>query len=122
MVQRATSALFRSFIGNKSITCFRTRINAEINVQGGPTIIKLQWLISIAFFGGDDHPDMILSVNSISAPFRGTQVVYPLGECEDAAPAVRPISVGSAIAKGVHLVSFLAPYLPKLLDLHAESR
>jgi len=89
---------------------------------GGPTIIKLQWLISMAFFGGDDHPDMILSVNSISAPFRGTQVVYTLGEREDAAPAVRPISIGSAIAKGVHLVSFLSPYLPKLLDMHAESR
>jgi hypothetical protein len=65
---------------------------------------------------------MILSVTSISAPFRGTQLVYALGEREDAAPAVRPISVGSAIAKVVHLVSFLSPYMPKLLDLHSESR
>jgi len=89
---------------------------------GGPTIIKLQWLLSTGFFGDKDHPDMILSVNSISAPFRGTQVVYVLGECEDAAPAIRPISIGSLISKGVHLISFLSPYLPKLLDLHTESR
>ena len=30
--------------------------------QGGPTIIKLQWLISTGFFGKDDHPDMFLSI------------------------------------------------------------
>lgn len=65
---------------------------------------------------------MVLSVNSISAPFRGTQLVYTLGEREDAAPAVRPLSIGSAIAKGVHLISFLSPLLPQALDLHAESR
>lgn len=65
---------------------------------------------------------MVLSVNSISAPFRGTQLVYTLGEREDAAPAVRPMSVGSLITKGVHLVSFLSPFLPRSLDLHTESR
>lgn len=65
---------------------------------------------------------MILSVTSVSAPFRGTQLVYTLGEREDAAPAVRLLSVGSAITKVVHLVSFLAPFLPGSIDLHTESR
>lgn len=37
----------------------------------------------------------------VSAPFRGTQLVYALEEREDAAPAVCPLSVGSAIAKGL---------------------
>lgn len=78
--------------------------------------------MSTGFFGKDVHPDMILSVTSVSAPFRGTQLVYTLGEREDAAPAVRPLSVGSAIAKGVHLVSFLSPFLPGSMDLHTESR
>ena len=49
-------------------------------------------------------------------------MVYALCEHEDAAPVARQISVGSKIAKIVHLVSFLSPYMPKLLDLHAESR
>lgn len=58
----------------------------------------------------------------VSAPFRGTQLVYTLGERVDAAPAVRPFSVGSALAKWIHLVTFLSPFLPRILDLHAEAR
>ena len=51
---------------------------------------------------------MILSVNTISSPFRGTQIVFTLGERTDAAPAVRPLSWGSLLAKGVHIVSYLS--------------
>ncbi|KAF8898972.1 hypothetical protein BD779DRAFT_50376 [Infundibulicybe gibba] len=89
---------------------------------GGPTIVKLQDLMKTGYFGPDAHADMVLSINTISAPFRGTQLVYSLGERVDAAPAVRPLSIGSVIAKSVHLISFLSPLLPAALDLHAESR
>ncbi|KAF5385190.1 hypothetical protein D9615_001327 [Tricholomella constricta] len=79
---------------------------------GGPTITKLQFLLQQGHFGPSDHPDMIL----------GTQLVYTLGERTDAAPAVRCLSVGSLLSKWVHLVTFLSPLLPRMLDLHAESR
>lgn len=58
----------------------------------------------------------------VSAPFRGTQLVYTLGERTDAAPAVRSLSIGSALSKMVHIISFISPYLPQALDLHTESR
>ena len=32
--------------------------------QGGPTVLKLQWLLQNGFFGAQYHPDMILSVNT----------------------------------------------------------
>ncbi|EJD03643.1 alpha/beta-hydrolase [Fomitiporia mediterranea MF3/22] len=89
---------------------------------GGTTIMKLQYLLSIGFFGSEGHPDMILSVTTVSAPFRGTQLVYSLGERKDSAPAVRPFSVGSAIAKAVHVLSYFSPLLPKSIDLHSDSR
>ncbi|KAF9460118.1 hypothetical protein BDZ94DRAFT_1378333 [Collybia nuda] len=89
---------------------------------GGSTIIKLQFLLKQRYFGPHVHPDMVLSVNTISAPFRGTQLVYILGECADAAPAVRPLSIGSLLSKWVHLVAFFSPLLPELLDLHVEAR
>ncbi|KIL00986.1 hypothetical protein PAXRUDRAFT_184097 [Paxillus rubicundulus Ve08.2h10] len=90
--------------------------------MGGPTVVKMQWLMRIGFFGEHVHPDMVLSLTAISSPFRGTQLVYTLGERTDAPPAVRPFSVGSVLAKVVHVVSYLSPILPKALDLHAESR
>ncbi|KAF9076043.1 alpha beta-hydrolase [Rhodocollybia butyracea] len=89
---------------------------------GGPTIIKLQHLLNQGHFGSHAHPDWIRSVNTISSPFRGTQAVYTLGECADAAPRVHSFSPGSIIAKGVHLISYLSPILPRSLDLHTESR
>ncbi|KAI0346870.1 alpha/beta-hydrolase [Trametopsis cervina] len=88
---------------------------------GGPTIVKLQWLISIGFFGETVHPDMLLSVNTVSSPFRGTQLVYSLGEEVACAPSVRPFSIGALLTKGVHLISYLSPLIP-ILDLHAEAR
>ncbi|ESK98070.1 alpha beta-hydrolase domain-containing protein [Moniliophthora roreri MCA 2997] len=89
---------------------------------GGSTIIKLQHLIRTGHFGHHAHPGMVLSVNSISSPYRGTQIVFTLGERTDAAPAVRPLSLGSMLAKGVHIVSYLSPFLPRVLDLHIDSR
>lgn len=35
---------------------------------------------------------------------------------------MRPLSVGSLIAKWVHLVTFFSPILPRILNLHAEAR
>ncbi|KII94120.1 hypothetical protein PLICRDRAFT_695164 [Plicaturopsis crispa FD-325 SS-3] len=90
--------------------------------MGGPTIIKLQYLLKTGFFGDRGNPDMVLSMTTISAPFRGTQLVYTLGEREDAAPAVKAFSLGGILAKGVHLISFLSPLLPRSLDLHTEAR
>ncbi|KAF8585825.1 alpha/beta-hydrolase [Ramaria rubella] len=91
--------------------------------MGGPTITKLIALIREGFFGEEAHPDMVLSVTSVSAPFRGTQVVYALGEQVDGAPAVRPFSVGSVLTRAVHTLAYLAPILPFLpFDLHADSR
>ncbi|KAI0692668.1 hypothetical protein BC835DRAFT_44185 [Cytidiella melzeri] len=89
--------------------------------MGGPTIIKMQWLLATGFFGEASHPDMLLSVTTVSAPFRGSQIVYSLGEEVDNAPAVRPYSAGAFVAKGVHVLSYLSPLLP-FLDLHVESR
>ena len=40
----------------------------------------------------------------------------------DSAPRVRPLSVGSVLAKTVHVLSYLSPILPKALDLHSDSR
>ncbi|KAJ7631150.1 alpha/beta-hydrolase [Roridomyces roridus] len=90
--------------------------------MGGPTIIKLQSLIKQGHFGSEVHPRMILSVNTISAPFRGTQAVYLLGERVDGAPAVRPLSVGAFVGRTAHILSFLSPFLPPALDMHADCR
>ncbi|EKM61368.1 uncharacterized protein PHACADRAFT_134939 [Phanerochaete carnosa HHB-10118-sp] len=90
--------------------------------QGGPTITKLQWLLDIGFFGRSETPNMVLSLTAISSPFRGTQVVYTLGERTDQAPRVRPFSIGSLLTKGVHIASYLSPYMPTFLDMHADAR
>ena len=84
--------------------------------------MKLQALLAQKHFSKDDHPDMILSVTSVSAPFRGTQLVYTLGESTKNAPDVRPWSIGSMLTRAVHILSYLAPSLPRVLDLHADAR
>ncbi|KAJ6504400.1 alpha/beta-hydrolase [Mycena vulgaris] len=89
---------------------------------GGPTIIKLQALIKQGHFGPSAQSRMIFSVNAVSAPFRGTQAVYVLGERPDAAPAVRPLSVGSVVGKGVHILSYISPLLPDAIDMHGDCR
>ena len=48
--------------------------------------------------------------------------MYTLGEDVRNAPEVRPFSPGDLLAKGVHVVSYLAPLLPSVLDLHTEAR
>ncbi|TFK94409.1 alpha/beta-hydrolase [Polyporus arcularius HHB13444] len=89
---------------------------------GGQTIIKLQWMLSTGFFGRRYHPDMILSVNTVSTPFRGTQLVYALGEETQHAPDVRPFSAGDLLAKGVHIAAYLSPLLPSFLDPRVDYR
>ncbi|CDO75496.1 hypothetical protein BN946_scf184935.g32 [Trametes cinnabarina] len=90
--------------------------------MGGPTIVKLQWLLKTRFFGKQYSADMVLSVNTVSSPFRGTQLVYSLGEDTRNAPAVRPFSVGDILAKGVHIAAYLSPILPGIMDFHADAR
>lgn len=57
----------------------------------------------------------------VSAPFRGSQVVYVLGESTDDVPFVKQLSPGSILAKGFHLFTYISPFLPSILDFHAES-
>ncbi|KAK0208830.1 hypothetical protein DFS33DRAFT_1414219 [Desarmillaria ectypa] len=96
---------------------------ATSTAMGGPTIIKLQYLLKQGYFGGPNHPDMILSITTISSPFRGTPIVYTLGEHIDGAPAVRPWSIGDFMAKVVHVIAYLKPLLPESFDIwHSESR
>ncbi|KAJ6575339.1 alpha/beta-hydrolase [Mycena capillaripes] len=89
---------------------------------GAPTIIKLQSLLRQKHFGPCADTRMIFSINAISAPFRGTQMVYLLGERADAAPAVRPLSVGAILGKWVHVLSYLSPLLPQACDMHGDCR
>ena len=66
---------------------------------------------------------ILTCVRTVSAPFRGTQAVYALGERADGgAPAVHAFSVGNFIAKAVHVASYFAPFAEWFLDLHADSR
>ncbi|KAK7064042.1 hypothetical protein R3P38DRAFT_2822035 [Favolaschia claudopus] len=90
--------------------------------MGGPTVIKLQDLIRQGHFGPTAQTPMILSINAISAPFRGSGLVYLLGERADAAPAVQPLSVGSILGKWVHVVSYLSPLVSHIIDFHGDSR
>ncbi|KAF9778201.1 alpha/beta-hydrolase [Thelephora terrestris] len=91
--------------------------------MGGTTITKMQDLIKEGFFGDEYHPDMVLSVNTISAPFRGTHAVYTLGEKPASAPDIRLFSVGSFIAMIVHFCMFFAPLLSEdPWDLLSEAR
>ncbi|KAF7339285.1 hypothetical protein MSAN_02142000 [Mycena sanguinolenta] len=64
----------------------------------------------------------LMPLLTVSAPFRGTQLVYLLGERADAAPAVRPLSVGSVLGKWVHIISYISPLLPQVVDFHADCR
>ena len=67
--------------------------------MGGPTITAMLTLIREGFFDEDASAkgipiddSMIASVTAVSAPFRGTGIVYGLGETTDAAPAARQLS------------------------------
>ncbi|KDN36776.1 hypothetical protein K437DRAFT_260026 [Tilletiaria anomala UBC 951] len=101
---------------------------------GGPTILKLQELLREGFFdqaSGLASPSspsssrfadnlseteaisspsadaMVLSVTSVSSPFRGTQVVYILGEKPLPYPSVRFLSAGDLLTKAVHCAAYL---------------
>ncbi|KAF8330370.1 uncharacterized protein EI90DRAFT_3016812 [Cantharellus anzutake] len=51
--------------------------------MGGATITTLITLLRSGFFGRHNYADMVLSVTTLSTPFRGTQLVYHLGENRD---------------------------------------
>lgn len=48
--------------------------------------------------------------------------MYALGERVDKAPSVRPLSIGSMLAKFVHIASYLSPFFPTVVDLHTDAR
>ncbi|PWY96836.1 alpha/beta-hydrolase [Testicularia cyperi] len=106
---------------------------------GGPTILKLQQLLRQGFFDealGYDRAsrrhvhacsgsasewcpaDLILSVTSVSSPFRGTPIVYSLGSEPLPYPKVRMFSFGDILSKFVHIAAFLD--LP-FFDPHADA-
>ncbi|KIS72343.1 uncharacterized protein UMAG_00749 [Mycosarcoma maydis] len=94
---------------------------------GGPTILKLQQLLRQGFF---DHAlglpsqsewkaqDLILSITSVSSPFRGTPLVYSLGSEPLPYPKVRMFSFGDVLSKLVHIAAYLD--LP-FFDAHADA-
>ncbi|SPO20447.1 related to lipase [Ustilago trichophora] len=108
---------------------------------GGPTILKLQQLLRQGFFdealglpsrstssssggeGVDEEgewkaEDLILSITSVSSPFRGTPLVYSLGSEPLPYPKVRMFSFGDMLSKFIHIAAFLD--LP-FFDAHADA-
>lgn len=97
---------------------------------GGPTILKLQQLLRQGFFSAalgikDDDKyqgwraeDLVLSVISVSSPFRGTPLVYSLGSEPLPYPKVRMFSVGDMLSKLIHIAAYLD--LPGF-DAHADA-
>lgn len=92
---------------------------------GGPTILKLQQLLRQGFFDhtlslspGTKPEDLILSITSVSSPFRGTPLVYSLGSEPLPYPKVRMFSFGDVLSKLVHIAAFLdVPFF----DAHADA-
>lgn len=99
----------------------------------------MQHLLQEGHFGKDSHPDMILSldagnlaliqwhtvrlVNSISMlSFSWDTACLHAGERMTAAPEVRPFSLGSFLAKLVHIFAYISPLLPAAFDTHADAR
>lgn len=97
--------------------------------MGGATLAVLITLVRNGFFspGGDGcesdrapedqdedadevHPDMIASITTVSAPFRGTQLVYDLGEDVKGSSSVRHLSVRPFMAR--HLRFFAHSNIP----------
>ncbi|KAF0490876.1 alpha/beta-hydrolase [Gigaspora margarita] len=76
---------------------------------GGVTIWKLQQLLASDFFPSqfEPHPDMVRSLTSVSAPFKGSQGVYILGSCTENLGSVRPFSFGAWLSRFVHIYEFL---------------
>lgn len=54
------------FLGHSLVRTIVTHISRHLvdREQGGPTILKLQWLLENGFFGVRYHPEMILSANT----------------------------------------------------------
>ncbi|UZJ51146.1 hypothetical protein CBS101457_000466 [Exobasidium rhododendri] len=83
---------------------------------GGLTIVKMFELLSQGFFdaylgigvtNSKQHvtaTSLVLSLTTISSPFRGTPLVYLLGLQATSLPLVRFLSVGDCLAKIVHFL------------------
>ncbi|KAL4252168.1 AB hydrolase superfamily protein [Abortiporus biennis] len=89
---------------------------------GGATITKLQWLLKTGFFGKTEHPDQVLSLTTVSTPFRGSPIVYLLGHSTSGGPGLQTFSFGWALAKSIHIANYLKPLLPFSYDLFTETR
>lgn len=101
---------------------------------GGPTILKLQQLLRQGFFdpalglsatcvqsNGEEEwraEDLILSVTSVSSPFRGTPLVYSLGSEPVPYPKVRMFSFGDMLSKFIHVAAF---FDLRFFDTHADA-
>jgi hypothetical protein len=100
----------------------------------------MQTLIAEGHFP-DAHPDMIASLSTVAAPFRGTSFAYLLGKSYQNSIDTRffsvrfPFSVtfsflsfiqvDSLITKNVHMLSWLSPLIPSwapLPDWFADAR
>ena len=69
---------------------------------------SIQHLLHVrAFPGHDTAADWILSLTAINAPLNGSLAAYALGEREDRAPDVIPMSPGSLLGSIVHIFAFL---------------
>ncbi|KAI3479283.1 hypothetical protein L1887_58714 [Cichorium endivia] len=104
------------------------RLRRRACALGGPTILKLQQLLRQGFFdtalglrssdaGGWKAQDLVLSVTSVSSPFRGTPLVYSLGSEPLPYPKVRMFSFGDMLSKLIHIAAWLD--LP--FDVHADA-
>lgn len=67
---------------------------------GGTTVTVLQTLMAEGHFP-DAHPDMIASVNTVGAPFRGTSYAFLLGKSYQNGVDTRFFSVRNDIAEAL---------------------
>jgi hypothetical protein len=89
--------------------------------MGGPTITTMLTLIREGFFDDDANmkgipidDSMIASVTTVSAPFRGTGIVYGLGERTGPISAAQPPSVRTSL--------IFATALGHLICVHPSAR
>jgi hypothetical protein len=109
--------------------------------MGGPTIVKMVSLIRDGFFGVDTFDDVVASVTTLSAPFRGSGIVYEVHESRAGLPHAQRFSVSTnipdrsvskallpqpenVIAKCIRTLIYISPLIPSFMrpDFHAEAR
>ncbi|CAG8531123.1 13655_t:CDS:2 [Ambispora gerdemannii] len=77
--------------------------------MGGLTIWKIQQLLNSNFFPAqhNPHPDMILSLTTLSTPFKGSPALYNLGQQPDTTGLVVPYSFGYWLAMFVQAYDYV---------------